>query len=447
MRPKSEVKDIQLDLFKVDLERLIDPRNGLVILSQKIDWKGFDDLFGNTFDPKNGRPGISTRLMVGLHYLKYTYNLSDADVVSCWVENPYWQYFTGGLFFEHEFPIDSSSMTNWRKRIGSSGAEKLLSETILTGVTTGIIKKKELSKANADTTVQTKAIRYPTDSRLYNRMREKLVKEAENLGIRLRQNYNKIGKVLLHRQQNYSHAKQFNRARKETSKLKTILGRVVRDIERKFTGTMSEKIEKLLNLAKRLYVQQKNGKSKIYSVHEPDVECISKGKFPNRYEFGNKVGIITTAETNWILGSYAFKGSPYDGHTLSEMISQAENNTGIKISQVTCDLGYRGHDYKGNAEVLIVPRNKRGKPKRLRHYWRRRSAIEPIIGHQKSDHRLERNMLKGTEGNSFNAIMAACGFNMRKLIAILFTFLFFARNVLKITGIFQANKEYNYLSV
>ena len=415
MKPKPLLPNLQRELFKPELTQLLDKNHPLVRLADKINWPQFDEAFGPCYCPDFGRPANPTRLMVGLHYLKYTYSLSDEAVLSGLVENPYWQYFCGGTFFEHTLPIEVSSMSRWRKKIGEAGAQELLCETIRSGLKTGAIKKTELKRVNVDTTVQTKAVRYPTDGRLYERLRERLVACAEQGGIRLRQSYRFVGKKAFHRQSSYARAKQFRRAARETRKLKTYLGRVVRDIERK-APVLDEELGELLVLAKRLLVQKRNDKNKLYSVHAPEVECISKGKVHKRYEFGCKVGLVTTAKTNWIVGARAFHGNPYDGHTLAQCIEQTQQITGITPTQATCDLGYRGHNYQGECKIEIVPRYKKTKSKWRRFWWNRRSAIEPVIGHMKNEHGLERNELKGKQGDCLNAVLPACGFNLRKLI-------------------------------
>ena len=413
MKPQKIKKDPQLDLFKVELNRIVNAQHPLVKLSHQMDWNAFDQKFDPYFSDE-GRPAIPTRLMVALHYLKYTNHLSDDEALALWVENPYWQYFSGRQHFEYKLPIDSSSMTRWRKRIGADGAEELLSQTITTALKQKYLKETQCQRINVDTTVQTKAIRFPTDARLYDRMREKLVASAESEGVERRQNYVRVGKRILRRQQNYAHAQQGRRAARETRRLKTLLGRVIRDIDRK-TANSSEILKEQLTLAKELMQQRRDSKNKIYSIHEPQVECIAKGKAHQRYEFGCKVGFSVTAKGNWIVGAKAFAGNPYDGHTLKQSLEQTQRLTNVKIQQATCDQGYRGHGVEG-PRVLIVPRWKNKASKAIRHWWRRRNAIEPIIGHSKSDHRLNRNQLAGELGDQLNVIFSACGFNIKKLL-------------------------------
>lgn len=418
MKPKMmNETPVQLELERhgAILEKIINRQHALVILADRIDWKGFEELFSVTFDPGNGRPGLPTRLMVGLHYLKYAYDLSDDDVLAGWTENPYWQYFCGGVYFEHKLPLDSSSMTRWRERMAEAGAEKLLEETIRCGLEAKVIKRSSLKRINVDTTVQAKNIRYPTDARLYDRARERLVKEAGKAGIGLRQNYNRVAKQTIRRQSGYARAQQFDRARRETRKLKTMLGRVARDIKRKAVEH-DPKLDELLGLSERLLLQKREDHGKLYSIHEPQVECLAKGKVHKPYEFGCKVSVSTTARDNWVVGVLALSGNPYDGHTLSRALRQVKKLTGQMPEQATCDLGYRGHKYEGPCRVEIVNRYRKAVRGSMRFWHRRRSAIEPVIGHMKGDCRMERNMLKGVLGDKMNAMLAGCGINFRKLL-------------------------------
>jgi IS5 family transposase len=415
MKPKtSPNKNKQKDLFRPELMKIIDPSHQLVKLSKIVDWDQMDEVFGKTFCPDNGRPAVSTRLMVSLHYLKYTYNLSDDDVVSTWVENPYWQYLSGMKFFEHEFPIHPSSMTRWRKRIGETGAEELLKETITAGLKLKAIKFYQLNRVNVDTTVQEKDIRFPTDARLYDRARQRLVDAAKERDIKLRQNYNRKSKHLLAQQSRYAHARQMKRAKGCTRKLRTYLGRVIRDIGRKNPEPDSE-LQSLLEIGNRIFNQKRKDKNKIYSVHEPRVECISKGKAHKPYEFGCKVSIATTSRGGWLVGARAVHGNPYDGHTLKDALDQIERMA-QRPEHVFVDMGYRGHGYCGEVEVHVDKRRRGRTAKSLWRWMKRRAAIEPGIGHLKREHRMDRNRLKGIEGDQINAILSAAGMNFRKLL-------------------------------
>ncbi|EMF90205.1 hypothetical protein LEP1GSC005_3088 [Leptospira santarosai str. ST188] len=184
---------------------------------------------------------------------------------------------------KHDLPCDPTSLVKWRKRIGSEGVEKFLEETILLGQREGEIKDQEFRRVNVDTTVQEKAIAFPTDARLYHKMRQALVKEASKENIQLRQSYKRKGKLAFIKQGRYFHAKQSKRANKETKRLKTYLGCVKRDIERKVENP-NIRLKSLLEISERILTQTKNSKIKYYSIHAPEVECISKGKSHKRYE-------------------------------------------------------------------------------------------------------------------------------------------------------------------
>ena len=415
MRPKREPEQPQRELLQVELERIIDTRHPLVRLGMRIDWVSFEEALGATYHPTHGAPGICTRLMVALHYLKYEHDLSDEDVVSHWVENPYWQYFSGERYFQHRVPVDASSMTRWRQRLGEAGAEQMLRATIVAGIEMGSIRPVQLKRINVDTTVQTKAVRYPTDARLYHRCRERLVKVARQEGLVIKQSYQHVGKRLLMQSSRYAHARQMQRARACTRKLRTQLGRVVREIERQ-VAEPTEKLARLLQTAHRIHAQQRHDKNKVYSVHEPEVECIAKGKAGKPYEFGNKVSVAVTSQGGWLVGAKSFTADPYDGHTLAAQIEQLESMIGDRVSQVHVDMGYRGHDYLGNATVHVDKRRRGRTPRPLWRWMKRRAAVEPTIGHLKLEHRLERNRLKGVAGDAINTVLAAAAMNFHKLL-------------------------------
>jgi transposase, IS5 family len=379
MQPKREPKQPQREMFQIDLEQLVDMSHPLVRLGLCIDWQSFEQTLGSTYHPSQGAPGISTRLMVALHYLKYQHDLSDEDVVALWVENPYWQHFSGMSHFQHRMPIDPSSMTRWRKRLGDAGAEQMLRATIEAGIEMRVIRPAELKRVNVDTTVETKAgvpsdrssslgwkaIRFPTDARLYQRMRERLVKAARAEGLAIKQSYQHVGRRLLMQSSRYAHARQMKRARACTRKLKTQLGRVIREVQRQ-AAEPSMKLDKLLQTAHRIYTQQRHDKNKIYSVHEPEVQCIAKGKAGKQYEFGNKVSIAVSSRGGWFVGAKSFTGNPYDGHTLAAQMKQVESLIANRVGEVYVDMGYRGHDYDGAATVHVDKRRRGRTPQARR---------------------------------------------------------------------------------
>ncbi len=402
-------------MFQTPLSRIINAKHPLCILAAKIRWSEFDKAFGPLYCEGKGRPGNPTRLMVGLHYLKHTYSLSDEEVVLQWLENPYWQYFCGNEYFEHDFPIDASSMTRWRKRVKEAGMEKLLGETINTGLDIGVLKKASIKKLNVDTTVQEKAISFPTDAKLYHRMREKLVKMSKEHGVMLRQSYKFKSKHSLFKSGSYSHARQMRRFKRELRRLRTYLGRVVRDIERKVSGDKRLQVafSESLVLARRIMSQRRQDRDKVYSIHATEVECISKGKAHKKYEFGCKVGVVATSKESFIVGMKAYHGNPYDGHTLKESVLQVERITGFDTKEIYVDRGYRGHNYEGQAEVRVAGRGRKRLKASIRKWLKRRSAIEAIIGHAKTDGRLGRNYLTGKAGDNITAILSGSGYKIR----------------------------------
>jgi IS5 family transposase len=324
-------------------------------------------------------------------------------------------------YYEYKSPIDSSSMTRWRKRQGESGAEQMLKQTIESAVRTKALKPVQVVHINVDTTVQTKEIRYSTDARLYDRARERLLKEARKGGLKVKQSYERVGKRLLMMAGRYMHSWRAKKARACVRKLRTNLGRVIREIERQ---KPVEILLGLLKTSKQIYKQKTANRNKVYSVHEPETECISKGKAGKKYEFGQKVSLASTSKGGWMLGALCMQGNPYDGHTLEAQIEQVKRlyiqKQGPKMAHV--DMGYRGHNYEGPVEV-IVDKRRRGKiPKRIWRWMKRRAAIEPTIGHLKDEHCLECNKLRGLIGDKINAILSAAAMNFGKLLAFLLAF-------------------------
>ena len=412
-RPSQAVQG-QDHLFQARLDQQLNLQHPLVQLAQQVDWEFLEHEFGTLYVADVGRPGIPTRLLVGLHYLKHAYHESDESVVARWVENPYWQYFCGYAFLQHELPCHPTALVKWRQRLQADGVEKLLQQLLTTALRTGALDERELAQVNVDTTVQEKAIAFPTDARLYHKARVAVVREAKKAGVPLRQSYARVGKKALFKQQCYARARQAKRAEKEKKKLHNYLGRVLRDVERKLEQP-SEKFQALLGHAQRIYTQKKEDQQKVYRVHAPEVECIAKGKAHKKYEFGCKTAVATTSKSNWIVATQALHGNPYDGATLKGTIDQMERLTGQRPKEAICDRGYRGSDHHpADVKVHLVGQHKaRGVLKTL---FQRRSAIEPVISHEKQDHGLGRNHLKGQEGDRINALLAGCGFNLRKLL-------------------------------
>ena len=421
-------KSPQLNIFQVPLAQFINTRHELYVLANQIDWQSVEDEFSSFYCPDNGRPSIPIRKIVGVLLLKMMFNHSDESVVNRWRENPYWQYFCGETFFQHEKPFDPTELIKFRKRIGDDGAEKLLKLSI------NLFGRDEIEEKEVciDTTVQEKNITYPTDAKLRKKIIVRCWDIAGKEGIKLRQSYRRTLKQLMIDQRFREHPKRRKKANAAARKIDTIAGRVVRDIERKLTSEQKLVYEKDLLIFNMVLQQQRSDKNKIYSIHELEVSCIAKGKEAKKYEFGNKSSIVVTKHSRIIVGAMAFEGNPYDGHTLDAQLDQVERLT-EKFPQVAIvDRGYKGRKTVNEVEICTPRKLKASansyRKQKIRKRFRARAGIEPIIGHVKHDHRMKRNFLAGVIGDQINTILAATGFNMmkklRKIKEELFTFIF-----------------------
>jgi IS5 family transposase len=424
MRPRERRESGAQDLFRSRLDQIIDMDHALVKLAQTIDWRFLEERFGAVYSEGVGQPPLSTRLMAGLAIIKHTYNLSDEVICEKWIENPYYQYFCGEEFFQHRLPLDRSSITRWRNRMGEERLQALLQESLAVATRTGAIKPADLARVIVDTTVQPKNVTFPTDAKLANRAREKLVRLAQQHGVTLRQSYVRVGKHELIKHQRYAHARQFNRANRALRKLKTYLGRVIRDVTRKVDGNawQETKFARLLALARRVREQERGQRGhKVYSLHAPEVECIGKGKPHKPYEFGVKVSVATTLKHckggQFVTHAQALPGNPYDGHTLAAVIPNMERLVGNTLERLHADAGYRGHNAPPDYQFRVyTSKQKRRVTPQIKREMRRRSAIEPVIGHLKSEHRMGRNYLHHSHGDAINAVLAAVGYNFRLLV-------------------------------
>ena len=432
MRPKERRETGQSDLLRSRLDAIIDMNHALVKLARTVDWGFLEERFGAVYSDKPGQPPLPTRLMAGLAILKYTHDLSDEVLCERWVENPYYQFFCGEEFFQHRLVFDRSSLTRWRQRMGEEKLAALIQESLSVATRTDAIKPSELSRVIVDTTVQPKNAMFPTDAKLLNRAREILVRLAVKHGVALRQSYVRVGKYALIKHQRYAHAKQFKRANRSLRTLRTYLGRVIRDIARKIDGNegLQAAFARSLSLARTVRDQKQHRQGyKVYSLHAPEVECIGKGKAHKPYEFGVKVSVATTLSHakggQFVTHVKAMPGRPYDGHTLAVVIPEMEALIGNTIERIIADKGYRGHnappDYK--FRVFIAGQKRRMTPK-IKREMRRRSAVEPVIGHLKAEHRMDRNYLAHRSGDAVNAVLAAAGYNFRLLIRWLRLLLF-----------------------
>ena len=425
MRPKERKDSGQRDLFRARLDQIIDMGHPLAKLAAAIDWGFLDQRLGAVYSDAPGHPPLPTRLMAGLAILKHMHDLSDEALCARWLENPYFQLFCGEEFFQHKLVFDRSSMTRWRQRMGEERLVALIQESLAVATKTGAAKPADFSKVIVDTTVQPKAVAHPTDAKLMHRAREKLVALAKKHGVALRQSYQRVGKYALIAYQRYAHAKQFKRARRELRRLRTILGRVMRDVARKTRdkAALRDIFVKPLWLAERVRDQRQNQRGrKVYSLHAPEVECIGKGKAHRPYEFGVKVSVATTLNRSkggqFVAHVAALPGNPYDGHTLEKVIPDMERQIGASLKRIVADRGYRGHNAPQEHKFRVfISGQKRRVTEQIKRELRRRSAVEPVIGHLKAEHRMGRNHLAHAQGDAINAVLAAAGYNFRRLLA------------------------------
>ena len=444
-----------VDFFRARLDVMIDLRHPLAVLATRLPWSqieaelapiwrrnvregmlpGGEDLFGSGGGvlaaagvSYAGRSRLPIRLMCSLLYLKHAFNLSDEETCERWAENVVWQYFSGMDYYEPRLPCDATQIGRFRTAIGEAGMQAILKATIDTAVASKAIKPTEFERIIVDSTVQEKAIAYPVDSRLLEIARHKIVTHAKRCGVALRQSFAKEGKALKRKAGGYAHAKQFKRLHRTVKRQRTIVGKLIREVRSQLSlgafnletaPTTLAGLNTLLERADRIRTQQPKDKNKLYALHAPEVECISKGKARIRYEFGVKVSLAVTHKQGLMVGAKRFVGNPYDGHTLAAQISQSNDlikSTGSEVKQAFVDLGYRGVD-ADNPGVEVVHRGRiKSMSERQKKQLKRRQAIEPAIGHVKHDNRMIRCYLKGSIGDALHAISCAAGYNIRWLM-------------------------------
>jgi len=414
MKGKSEVNQ-QREFFRPMLIDFIDMNHELVLLANKIDWTYFDEEFSE-FYSKKGRPSIPVRFMVGCLMLKRIYNLGDETLAESWKMNPYMQYFTGESHFQYNFPCDPSDFVHFRKRIGEQGVEKIFIYSVkIHG------KDAEEKQVLSDTTVQENNTTFPTDAKLAKKVIDRCNKIASKEGIKQRQTYKRVSKQLLRDTYNPKHPKRAKKAIKSNKKLKTIAGRLIRELERKLPDNLLEFYESELALYNHVIKQKRKDKNKIYSLHKPFTSCIAKGKAHKQYEFGNKVGLTTTIKRLIITSIKSFEGNPHDSQTIEPLLDQIDQNNLCVPQELIYDRAGKGRKQIKSTRISTpdqrpLKRDSEYQKRVKRKKFRRRAAIEPVIGHLKTQFRMEQNYLHGANSPQINAFLAATGWNLKKMM-------------------------------
>ena len=419
----------QPSLFETDLLLQLDAADPLLRLAAEIPWHEFDDAFSVHYAKGIGAPGKPIRLMVGLLILKQLENLSDEAIVVQWKRNPYYQAFCGMKEFQRKLPCHSTELVHFRARIGAEGVDRIFRMSI------DLHGEAALEDAvHIDTTVHEKNITYPTDSKLAIKIINRLNKLAKAHQIQQRRTFIKEVKSLRLSIRHFRHAAKRAKAKRALKRLRTIAGILIRELRRQLPQhCLFERYQQDFLLYERVLKQQPKDADKIYSLHEPQVYCVAKGKDHKQYEYGSKASIASTAKSNLIVGVVSHDQNMHDSHTLPEILHHVETSRGKAAKHAICDRGYRGkREVNGTSIVLpgkALKQDTRYQQDKKRKQCKRRAAIEPIIGHLKSDYRMARNYLKGAIGDRINLLMAACAWNLKQWLLVIFLLFFRVRNV------------------
>jgi IS5 family transposase len=421
MQPKVP-NNSQLTFFHT-FEDQLNHQHPLYLLANKIDWKRFEEAFRPLYHATTGRPAKPIRRMVGLLILKHVRNISDESVVAQWEENVYYQYFCGETSLVPGAPCEASELVHFRHRIGQEGLELILRESIRIQ---GDDHDQDKGEVVVDTTVQEKNITFPTDDKLRKKIIRKCVDIAKKEGVQLRQSYTRTVKKLSYQQRFRRSKVQQHLARRADRRIRTIATRLVGELRSKLNRAAQERHNEQLTRFERVLQQKRRDTKKIYSLHEPQVQCIAKGKVYPQYEFGSKVSFILGKHSGIVLGALNFAENDYDGHTLQPALEQYERLLGKQPTQAIVDLGYRGRQTIGKTRVLTPQSpgaNTPAERQKRRRSMRRRAAIEAAISLLKRAYRLGRNYYKGVAGDHANVLLAAAAANFARWMRLFYAFI------------------------
>ncbi len=403
----------QLEMFKTVLTSFIHPEHELCLLAKKIDWKALEEEFEPLYG-KVGRPSIPIRTIVGLLLLKQMYNLGDETVVERYLENPYWQHFCGEVYFQYKLPFDPSDFVHFRHRIGSQGMEKIFKASI--DLFDADMIRREVKEVRVDTTVQENNITLPTHRKLIEKVIGHCKRIAKKEDITLKRTYGREIKKLKHQLRFARKPKNMKKHIKAQKRLHRIAFKIYQDVVKQLSPIPKSYMQEF-DVLYRVLTQQRDDSNKIYSIHEPETLCISKGKEHKPYEFGNKSSFAYTRKSGIIVGAMAIEGNIYDGRTLKPQLEQVEDLTDGKVKKAIVDKGYKVPGGIPGIDI-VMPKVQKGesyyKKKKREERCRSRAGVEGLISHLKHDHRMIRNYLSGTAGDQINTLLAAAVYNMQK---------------------------------